>query len=68
MIGNFAQRCKALSQLPLGSNAMDWDVTEVRLAGEFSIFVRFKDGAEGMVKFLPSFLCAGSHSLENVQS
>ena len=34
---------------------MEWDVTEVKVTGEFSIFVRFKDGVEGVVKFLPSF-------------
>jgi len=34
---------------------MDWDVTEVKLAGEFEILVRFRDGVEGVVKFLPSF-------------
>jgi len=34
---------------------MDWDVIEVKLVGEFEIFVRFKDGVKGNVKFLPSF-------------
>ena len=34
---------------------MQWDVTEIKLAGEFAIAVRFKDGVEGVVQFLPSF-------------
>jgi hypothetical protein len=34
---------------------MKWDVTEIRLVGDFAIFVRFKDGVEGVVKFLPTF-------------
>ena len=34
---------------------MEWDVEEVKLAGEFEIRVRFKDGVEGVVKFYPTF-------------
>jgi len=34
---------------------MEWDVTEVKLTGELTILVRFQDGEEGVVKFLPSF-------------
>ncbi len=34
---------------------MDWDVAEVKLTGEFEILVRFKDGVEGVVKFLTTF-------------
>lgn len=34
---------------------MEWDVTEVKLAGEFTLFVRFKDGVEEVVEFLPTF-------------
>jgi hypothetical protein len=34
---------------------MKWDVTEIRLAGDFAILVRFKDGVEGVIKFLPTF-------------
>lgn len=34
---------------------MEWDVTEVKITGEFAIFVRFNDGVEGVVKFSPSF-------------
>lgn len=34
---------------------MEWDVTEVRLTDEFEILVRFKDGVEGVVEFLPTF-------------
>jgi hypothetical protein len=34
---------------------MEWDVTEVQLTGEFEISVRFKDGVQGVVKFLPTF-------------
>ena len=33
---------------------MEWDVIEVKLAGEFEISVRFEDGVEGVVKFLPT--------------
>jgi hypothetical protein len=33
---------------------MNWDVTDVRLHGEHTLWVRFEDGAEGTVKFLPS--------------
>ncbi|MGV7211341.1 DUF2442 domain-containing protein [Oxalobacteraceae bacterium A2-2] len=33
---------------------MNWDVTEVRLEGRHAFRVRFRDGAEGVVKFLPS--------------
>ncbi|MDB5774614.1 MAG: hypothetical protein JWP38_747 [Herbaspirillum sp.] len=34
--------------------SIEWDVIEVKLAGEFAISVRFKDGVEGVVKFLPT--------------
>jgi len=34
---------------------MEWDVTEVKITGDFAILVRFKDGVEGAVKFLPTF-------------
>jgi hypothetical protein len=34
---------------------MEWDVTELSVAGEFTLRVRFKDGLEGLVCFLPSF-------------
>jgi len=34
---------------------MEWDVTEVRVVGDFALAVRFQDGLEGGVKFLPSF-------------
>jgi len=33
---------------------MDWDVTEVKLHGEHALWVRFSDGVEGEVKFMPS--------------
>ena len=33
---------------------MDWDVMEVRLHGEHALWVRFQDGVEGAVKFMPS--------------
>ncbi|MHA4870734.1 DUF2442 domain-containing protein [Duganella sp. PWIR1] len=33
---------------------MDWDVTEVRMEGTYAFRVRFKDGVEGVVKFMPS--------------
>jgi len=36
---------------------MEWDVTELKLTDEFTIHVRFKDGVEGIVKFLPTFFC-----------
>jgi hypothetical protein len=34
---------------------MEWDVTEVKVIGDFALTVRFQDGLEGTVKFLPSF-------------
>jgi len=34
---------------------MEWDVTEIKLIGEFEIVVHFRDGVEGVVKFLPTF-------------
>lgn len=34
---------------------MEWDVTDVKVIGEFTLAVRFQDGVEGAVKFLPSF-------------
>lgn len=34
---------------------MDWDVTEVKVIGDFALAVWFKDGVEGIVRFLPSF-------------
>jgi len=47
---------------------MDWDVTELKLTDEFTIHVRFKDGVEGIVKFLPSFFCGVfSHLSEQSQ-
>lgn len=33
---------------------MNWDVIDVRLEGDHAFRVRFKDGVEGMVKFMPS--------------
>lgn len=33
---------------------MDWDVIDVRLKGDHVLWVRFRDGVEGMVKFMPS--------------
>jgi len=34
---------------------MDWDVTEVKVAGDYALWVRFQDGIEGEVRFLPTF-------------
>ncbi|WP_317203663.1 DUF2442 domain-containing protein [Janthinobacterium sp.] len=34
---------------------MEWDVTEVKVVGDFALAVRFRDGLEGGVRFLPSF-------------
>jgi len=33
---------------------MNWDVIDVRLEGDYAFWVRFKDGVEGMVRFMPS--------------
>jgi hypothetical protein len=33
---------------------MNWDVIDLRLEGDDAFRVRFKDGVEGMVKFMPS--------------
>ena len=52
---------------------MKWEVTEVRIAGEFALTVRFQDGLEGKVKFLPSFFrgvfshLASHHEFQKVQ-
>lgn len=32
-----------------------WRVTEVRVVGDYAVWVRFKDGLEGVVRFLPGF-------------
>lgn len=34
---------------------MKWDVAEVRVAGEYALEVRFRDGLAGAVKFTPTF-------------
>jgi len=34
---------------------MDWDVTDVKVVGDHTLWVRFQDGVEGAVKFLPGF-------------
>jgi len=48
-------RISAAGRLHLWRDDMELDVIEVKLAGEFEILVRFKDGVEGIVKFLPTF-------------
>ena len=32
-----------------------WRVTEVRVVDDYAVWVRFKDGLEGIVRFLPGF-------------
>lgn len=34
---------------------MDWDVVDVKVSAEHTLFVTFKDGVAGEVQFLPSF-------------
>ena len=34
---------------------MDWDVVEATVADRFTLRVRFRDGLEGTVAFLPTF-------------
>lgn len=34
---------------------MKWDVIDVKVVGELALAVRFQDGVEGAVTFLPSF-------------
>ncbi len=34
---------------------MDWDVSELRLIDQAALWVRFRDGVEGPVRFLPTF-------------
>jgi hypothetical protein len=34
---------------------MDWDVTDVKVTGERALWVKFRDGLEGEVRFLPTF-------------
>lgn len=33
---------------------MNWDVTEARVQSDNQVWVRFRDGQEGVVQFLPS--------------
>ncbi|WP_043480039.1 DUF2442 domain-containing protein [Janthinobacterium sp. HH01] len=33
---------------------MEWDVVDVKLQDEHTLWVRFKDGVEGVVRFTPS--------------
>src|SRR6516162_5157901 len=54
-IGSSARTCSNRSRLPRWSKAMDWDVTEVKVAGDHALWVRFRDGVEGAVKFTPGF-------------
>jgi hypothetical protein len=37
------------------SSAMRWVVMELKQCGEYALQVRFRDGVEGPVRFLPSF-------------
>ncbi|MRW92791.1 DUF2442 domain-containing protein [Duganella sp. FT80W] len=47
---------------------MDWDVIEVKPQGDHLLLVRFKDGLEGTVKFLPSaFRGVFAHLRDTVQ-
>lgn len=34
---------------------MDWDVTEVEVVADHTLWVRFIDGVQGTIKFLPEF-------------
>jgi hypothetical protein len=34
---------------------MEWEVTEVRVVGDYTLWVRFRDHLEGRVEILPSF-------------
>jgi hypothetical protein len=34
---------------------MDWDVTKAEVVENFTLCVRFKDGVEGLVRFMPTF-------------
>ncbi|MRT32287.1 DUF2442 domain-containing protein [Herbaspirillum sp. CAH-3] len=34
---------------------MRWEVMELKQCGEYALQVRFRDGVEGPVRFLPSF-------------
>ncbi|MBN9357617.1 MAG: DUF2442 domain-containing protein [Herbaspirillum huttiense] len=34
---------------------MRWEVVELKQCGEYALQVRFRDGVEGPVRFLPSF-------------
>lgn len=35
--------------------SVSWRVTEVSVVGDYAVRVRFVDGLEGVVRFLPSF-------------
>jgi len=34
--------------------AMHWDITAIEIKDDHAVWVRFEDGLEGMVQFLPS--------------
>ena len=36
-----------------------WRVSEVRVIEDYAVWVRFKDGLEGVVRFLPGFFRGG---------
>ena len=45
-----------------------WSVNEVRVIDDYAVWVRFKDGLEGVVRFLPGFFRGVfSHLLDPVQ-
>jgi len=34
---------------------MYWDVTDIKVTDDYVLWVRFRDGVEGVLKFLPTF-------------
>jgi len=51
---------------PIGVSAVIWDVTEIKITAPSTLWVRFADGTEGSVKFLPSaFRGVFSHLRDN---
>jgi len=45
-----------------------WSVTEVKIIADYTLSVRFKDGLEGVVRFLPGFFRGVfSHLIDNTE-
>lgn len=47
---------------------MEWDVMEVRVKADNTLFVRFKDGLQGTVEFANSFFYGVFEKLKNPEN